>query len=106
MFLLSPKSPANRRGFWAFLRAGRVRPMRPAFCQLADCTNFLFEICIKLPIDIYPIICYNNYRKNKKEVIKMKDLFLVLVGTSIGVGIAFIITIGGSVALAIATTIF
>ena len=36
----------------------------------------------------------------------MKDSFLVLVGAAIGVGIAFIITMGGSMALAIATTIF
>lgn len=36
----------------------------------------------------------------------MKDSFLVLVGTAVGVGIAVIVTIGGSVALAVATTIF
>ena len=36
----------------------------------------------------------------------MKDSFLVLVGTAIGVGIAFITTVGSFVALAVATTIF
>lgn len=36
----------------------------------------------------------------------MKDWFLVLVGTAIGVGIIFAATVGGSVALAVITTIF
>lgn len=36
----------------------------------------------------------------------MKDWFLVLVGTAIGVSIAFVTTVGSFLALAVATTIF
>lgn len=36
----------------------------------------------------------------------MKDWFLVLVGSAIGVSVACVATLGGFVALAIATTIF
>lgn len=36
----------------------------------------------------------------------MKDWFWVLVGTAIGVSLAFMSVVGGFVALAVATTIF
>lgn len=38
----------------------------PSFCQQTECTKFSFEICIKLPIDFFLKLWYNNYRKQER----------------------------------------
>ena len=33
------------------------------FCQQADFTNFVSDFCAILPIDFFPKLWYNDYRK-------------------------------------------
>jgi hypothetical protein len=42
-----------------FILAARSRSWRAEFRQLAEYTKISYEICAKLPIDNFPIMCYN-----------------------------------------------